>query len=92
MHTGWSISTIEVSTAGSRGSDTEIRSQPSTCDDRARSTSQACDSRPGVQSMSPTTMPPSAENTAPLSVASNSGPAGRRSSALPWRRIRMKSA
>ena len=48
--TGWSISTIEVSTAGRRGSDTEMSSQPSTCEESASSTSQACDSRPGTQS------------------------------------------
>jgi hypothetical protein len=90
--TGWSIRTIEVSTAGRRGSDTEISSQPSTCEDSASSTSQAWDSRPGTQSMSPTTIPPIAENSAPLAVASSKGPAGLRSSLFPWRSTRMKSA
>ena len=61
------MSTIEVITAGSRGSDTEISSQPSTCEESASSTSQACASRSGTQSMSPTAIPPMAENSAPLS-------------------------
>ena len=90
--TGCSISKIEVTTAGRRGSEMEINSQPSTCDDMASTTSQACDSRPGTQSMSPTATPPSAETKAAVSVASKSGPPGRRRSELPWRRIKMKRA
>ena len=69
-----------------------ISSQPSTWEVSASTTSQNCDSALGHQSRSPTAIPPSAEKTAAVSVASNSGPAGRRSSLLPWRRIRMKSA
>ena len=61
MLTGWSMSRIEVSTPGRRGSDTEISSQPSTWEDSASSTSQPCASRSGTQSMSPTASPPSAQ-------------------------------
>jgi hypothetical protein len=81
-----------VIAAGSRGSDTEISSQPSTCDESASSSSHACDSSPGTQSMSPIAIPASAEKTAADSVASNSGPAGWRRSLPDWRRIRMNAA
>jgi len=38
--TGWNVSRIELVTAGSRGNDVEISSQPTTCDERASSSSQ----------------------------------------------------
>ena len=43
--TGCSVSRIDVTTAGSRGSDAEISSQPTTCDESA--SSRASPSRPG---------------------------------------------
>jgi hypothetical protein len=72
--TGCSVSVIAVSSAGRRGSDTEISIQPSTWEVSARVISQACDSRPGKKSMSPTISPAIAAAKVLVRVASNSGP------------------
>src|SRR5205823_13572257 len=84
---GGSVSRIEVVTAGSRGSDIEINSQPVTWDDSASNTSQPVAAHEGVRSRSPTTAPIAAQPTADARVASNSGPAGRPRSRLPSRSV-----
>ena len=80
-----SIRTIVCEHRGRRGSDTEISSHPSTCEDSARSTSHACASRSGAIPVDVThddlaeprrTRPRSAS----LCVAA-AAPAGRRTSA-----------
>ena len=81
--TGWSISTIEVSTAGRRGSDTEIRSQPTTCEESASSTSHACDSRPGHPVDVADDDASDGGEDGRARVASNSGPAGPRVVGVP---------
>ena len=45
--TGWTVRIIDVSAAGRRGSETEISSQPSTCELSASSTSQPADGHAG---------------------------------------------
>ena len=53
--TGWTVSSIEVSAAGSRGSETEISSQPTTCEVSA-SVHQPAVRRPGgTRSVTPIT-------------------------------------
>src|SRR4051794_13441402 len=84
-HTGWNVSRIDVVTAGRRGSDVEIRSQPSTCDDSASRINQPVADHDGVRSRSPTTAPIAAQPSAAANVAVKSGPAGRRKSRLPSR-------
>ena len=76
-----------MTTAGSRGSEIEISSQPSTCDERASRISQPCAAGPGVKSRLPVGTPQIATTAADASVASKSGPAGRRTSSLPARRV-----
>ena len=74
--TGCSVSETDVTTAGSRGSEIVISSQPTTCELSASRISQPCAEGDGVRSRSPTASPISADPTAAASVASNSGPAG----------------
>ena len=81
--TSCSVSRIDVATAGRRGSEIEINSQPSTCDESASRTSQPVAARPGVRSSSPAGSPKTATPTADAAVASSSGPAGRRMTAFP---------
>src|SRR3954470_13243398 len=69
--TGCIVNRTDVSAAGSRGSDNEISSQPTTCELRASSTSHPCDGHDGTRSMSPMTSPATSENTAAAAVASN---------------------
>src|SRR6266576_1608782 len=90
--TGCSVSRIEVTTAGSRGSELEISSQPTTCDDKASSTSQPVAEREGVRSRSPITDPIAAQQIAAERVAVNSGPAGRRRSLLACRKANRNPA
>src|ERR1044071_6001419 len=78
--TGWNVSKIDVVTAGRRGSEVEMRSQPSTCDESASSTSQPIADHDGVRSRSPTATPIKAQPRAEANVAVKSGPAGRRRS------------
>ena len=84
---GWSVSDTDVTTAGSRGSEIVISSQPSTCELSASRISQPCAASDGVRSRSPTARPMSAQPIADASVASKSGPAGPTiaASALPQR-------
>ena len=77
--TGWIVRIIEVSAAGSRGSEIEISSQPA-------------EGQAGTRSSTPSASAITSEAAAATQVASNSGPAGRRWSSLPCRRIRMKPA
>ena len=74
--TGWIVSVTDVSAAGSRGSETVISSQPSTCEVSASVSSQACSGQLGTRSASPTASPAITATTAATAVASNSGPAG----------------
>ena len=83
--TGWNVSRIDVVTAGRRGSEVEISSQPSTCEERASRISQPIAAQEGVRSRSPTTAPIAAQPIADANVAVNSGPAGRLRSRLPSR-------
>ena len=55
--TGCSVSVMAVSAAGSRVSDTVIRSQPSTCEVRASRSSHPVARHPGVRSRSPRAAP-----------------------------------
>ena len=48
--TGWIVRIIDVSAAGRRGSETEISSQPSTCEVSARQISHAADGHAGTRS------------------------------------------
>ena len=90
--TGWIVSVTDVSAAGSRGSETAISSQPSTCEVSASVSSQPWAGQVGTRSASPITSPATTAATAATAVASNSGPAGRRRSAPAWRSTRMKPA
>ena len=58
------VSSSEVRAAGRRGSDVLMSSQPSTCDVRARVTSQACAGHSGTRSASPSRSPAATEATA----------------------------
>ena len=69
--TGWSVSRIDVTTAGNRGNELEINSQPMTCEDSASSTSQPVAESEGVRSRSPMTSPIAAQPIADESVAVN---------------------
>src|SRR5580765_868001 len=84
--TGWKVSRIELVTAGSRGSDVENKSQPTTWDESARRISQKVAAHDGGRSRSPTTTSMAAQPIAAANVAVKSGPAGRRRSRLPSRR------
>ena len=78
-----------MTAAGSCGSELVIRSQPSTCELSASSTSQPCSGHDGAKSMSPIAMPATAHPTAATQVASNSGAAGA-DREPDWRISRMK--
>ena len=88
--TGWSVSETEVTTAGSRGSEIAIRSQPSTCELRASRISHPCADQLGVQSRSPLASPISAQPIAAAKVASSNGPAGPITPRPPWRSVSRK--
>ena len=79
-----------MTTAGRRGKDVEISNQPSTCDDNASRMSQPVADHDGVRSRSPTTAPIAATPSAAANVAVKSGPAARRRSRLPWRKVSRK--
>ena len=83
---------IDVSAAGRRGSETEIRSQPSTCELSASRISQPADGHSGAMSSAPIATATTSAAAAATQVASNSGPAGRRRSSLPWRSVSRKPA
>ncbi len=87
---GCSVNSSDVATMGRRGSETVMRSQPSTCELRASATSHACDSSPGTRSRSPEASPKGRMSTVVARVASKSGPATRRCSPAPWRRVSRK--
>jgi hypothetical protein len=71
--TGCRVSRIELTTAGSRGSDVDISSQPITCAERASTISQPVAAHDGVRSRSPTTAPIAAQPSADASVATKRG-------------------
>jgi hypothetical protein len=79
---GWIVSSIDAIAAGSRGSETEINSQPRICEVSARVTSHAWPGHVGTKCRSPITRPPASVVAAAASVTSRSGPAGGRRSAL----------
>ena len=85
--TGWSVSETEVTTAGSRGREIAISSQPSTCELSASSISHPCADQLGVQSRSPYARPISAHPIAEANVASSNGPAGPTTPRPPWRSV-----
>ncbi|HXV33886.1 MAG TPA: hypothetical protein VD769_07745 [Gaiellaceae bacterium] len=66
---GWSVSVIDVSAAGRRGSAAAIRSQPATCDVRARSASHPCAGQAGSSSSSSRASPTGRVTTAAERVA-----------------------
>src|SRR5207247_422237 len=82
-HTGCSVSRIEVTTAGRRGSEIEISSQPTICEENASRISQPVADNEGVRSRSPMPAPIAEQKTADASVAVKRGPAGRLRSRLP---------
>ena len=89
---GWIVSSIDATAAGSRGSETEINSQPRICEVSASVTSHAWPGQVGTRSRSPMARPPASVVAAAAIVTSNSGPAGGRRSALDWRSTRMNPA
>ena len=88
--TGWMVSSTEVTAAGRRGRETEINSQPTTCELSASRISQPVASQPGVRSSSPRSAPAGMQTSAQTAVASSRGPAGRRRSRPASRSRRMK--
>ena len=83
---------IDVSAAGRRGSEIEISSQPSTCELSASRISQPADGHAGRDVVGAERERRDSAATAATQVASNSGPAGRRRSSLPWRSVSRKPA
>ncbi len=71
---------IEVRTAGSRGRETAISSEPPNWAVMPSSASQNRLDGPGVSSSVPSAMPTPAADTAVAAVATVTGPAGRRRS------------
>lgn len=82
---GCSVSSTELTAAGSRGSDAAINSHPTTWELSARMSSQPALGQLGTSRASPITTPASTQMTAETRVASNSGPASLRKSDPPWR-------
>ena len=71
------VRSIDATAAGSRGSETEINSQPRICEVSASVTSHAWPGQVGTRSRSPMARPPASVVAAAAIVTSNSGPAGR---------------
>ena len=90
--TGWSVSTTELSDAGTCGSAAVMSSQPSTCDVSARTSSQPAASHDVPKSSSPRSSPAGTITIADASVAWNSAPDERRASVEPARRTSRKPA
>jgi len=90
--TGWIVSTTLVTAAGRRGRLMLISNHPTTWTLSASRTSQPWAGQVGTRSTSPSGSPMSSETIAADRVASNSGPAGRRGSALARRCTRRKPA
>jgi hypothetical protein len=82
---GWIVRIIDVSAAGSRGSENVISSQPTTCEVSASVTSQPALGQVGARSSTPIARPNASEMTAATNDISKSAPAGRRRSIDPWR-------